>query len=112
MVLGALEDAAYEGGRCTLGKGDMLFLYTDGVTEAENRSKALYGEERLLAHLDAGATDDAAAVVAGEKADIEKFTAGVPASDDITMLVLRRNAGAGENGSGAGAGDSGTGAAC
>ena len=52
LPLGLFEGFAYEGQECTLMKGESLFLYTDGVTEAENSDKELYSDEHLLEFLE------------------------------------------------------------
>ncbi|HOO77670.1 MAG TPA: SpoIIE family protein phosphatase [bacterium] len=88
-ALGILEDADYRQGRMTLDPGDVLLLYTDGVTEWHNRDNELFGEERLLrAVAEAGdlpARDLAATVFA----KLEAFGGEVEQFDDTTMLVFR-----------------------
>jgi len=66
----------------------MLFLYTDGLTEAENAKQEQYGEERLMKYVrekDA----DAETIVKGVLADVTTHVSGSPQSDDLTMLVIR-----------------------
>jgi sigma-B regulation protein RsbU (phosphoserine phosphatase) len=79
------EDYAVWHGR--LQSGDTLVAYTDGVTEAMDGANHPFGNERLLAALDAsaGAGDLCASLVA----DVHRFAAGAPQSDDITVLALR-----------------------
>ena len=89
-ALGALEDAAYEAHRLWLAPGEMLFLYTDGVTEAMAVDKKLYSEERLQKTLDS--IDRKASVreiLAAVRKDISVHAEGAEQSDDITMLGLR-----------------------
>jgi sigma-B regulation protein RsbU (phosphoserine phosphatase) len=90
LVLAIMEGIKYKDNEITLGKGDMLFLYTDGVTEAMNRENALYGDPRLIETLN-GISDTAslAELEAAEKADIFAFAGGAEQADDITMLVMR-----------------------
>ena len=70
---------------------DLLFLYTDGVTEASNMAKELYGEKRLLEAL-MGIVPEKGniceLVCRRVKASVDAFAAGVPQADDITMLCL------------------------
>jgi sigma-B regulation protein RsbU (phosphoserine phosphatase) len=73
----------------TLQPGDLLYLYTDGVTEAADPADQLYGEERLKETLDHSGPGDLKALLHGVKADIEAFASGAEQSDDITMLALR-----------------------
>ena len=87
VVLGVAAKARYSGIPVPLAPGDRLFLYTDGVTEAKNAANELFGEERLQEALDA-MTGTPSELIAGLKAKLEHFSAGVPQSDDITMLVL------------------------
>jgi sigma-B regulation protein RsbU (phosphoserine phosphatase) len=72
-----------------LDNSDVLFLYTDGVTEAMNNEGELFSEERLentLAGTGGKEVGKITELVAGE---LEAFTAGAPQTDDITMLVIR-----------------------
>lgn len=86
LVLAAMNGIKYRSGRCRLGPGDSLFLYTDGVTEAMNRHGEQYGEARLEAALKRVGKTFVSEI--GE--DIAAFTAGAEQSDDITMLALDR----------------------
>jgi phosphoserine phosphatase RsbU/P len=74
----------------TLAAGEMLFLYTDGVTEASDRSGDMFRVQRLLdiARQSAGRSPDELmlAVIDG----VESFCAGAVQADDITCLAIRR----------------------
>ncbi len=73
-----------------LAPGDVLLLYTDGVTEAFDAAEQAYGEARLeatLTNLDKDA--DSGTVIAAVVKSVEDFAAGAPQSDDTTMLALR-----------------------
>jgi len=82
--LGLFPGLAYRVGTLRLGTGDRLFLYTDGVTEAQNATKRLYGEPRLRELLASRPHDLCAAV----REDVARHVADAPASDDLTLLVL------------------------
>ena len=88
LFLAGMEFTRYKQSEMQLAPGDRILLYTDGVVEAHNHAKELYGEERLQKVLD-GARD-----CTGEKtldrifADVNEFAAEVPQFDDITMVVL------------------------
>jgi len=86
-VLGVTAKARYTGIPVPLVPGDRLFLYTDGVTEAKSAANELFGEERLQEALNA-MTGTPSELIAEIKTKLENFSAGVPQSDDITMLVL------------------------
>ena len=86
IALAAFESAPYTQHQLVLHPGDMLFLYTDGVTEAQSK-EGLYGEERLLAALE-NAGDRAETVCETVSASVAAFASGMPQADDITMLAL------------------------
>ena len=90
-MLAGMEGTAYEEQRMQMKPGDILFLYTDGVTEAANEQEEMYGEERLLEVLSAsfGKGEEACRNICGTlKQDIDRFTGEATQSDDITMLCL------------------------
>lgn len=89
FVLGGMEGVRYRSGELKLEPGDEIFLYTDGVTEANDKDNALYGEERLLAALNALGEVDAQALCRRVKADVDAFVGDADQFDDITMLSLR-----------------------
>jgi sigma-B regulation protein RsbU (phosphoserine phosphatase) len=72
----------------TLGPGDWLLAYTDGVTEAFNHANEAYGLERLQS-VPAGGLD-AAQACSRVLADVQRFADGAPPSDDITILAIQR----------------------
>lgn len=73
-----------------LAPGEVLLLYTDGVTEALDPNAALFGEERLERVLKEARPDGASAAVNAVLRDVESFAFGAPQADDITLLALRR----------------------
>lgn len=93
-VLGPVAGATYERGFVTLRPGDLLVLYTDGVTETRGRDQAggrwqEYGDERLLAAVKAHRGEPAEAIVKAVFDDLERFSRGRPAADDRTLVVVR-----------------------
>lgn len=88
FVLAALDTTEYELNELALTPGDRLFLYTDGVTEAENSDHELYGEERLSRFINQHVKDSAEDILPMLKADIDSFAGNIPQFDDITMLML------------------------
>ncbi len=89
FVLAGLENIRYTQAEINLQPGDLLYLYTDGVTEATNANGQLYGENRLQTILNRLAASELPSLLTGVKADIDLFAAGEPQFDDITMLALR-----------------------
>ena len=88
--LGVMEDLSYHQCALTLAPGDLVFLYTDGVTEAVDESSELYGEERLQDALSRTAGDAPAKdVLAAVGAAVKNHAGNAEQADDITMLGLR-----------------------
>ena len=92
VVLGVFSGHEYLDGEIRLAPGDSLFLYTDGITEAQNGSNEEFGEERLDERL-AGLNEAAARDVVNNVIDaVHLFVEDTPQSDDITCIALRFNA--------------------
>jgi phosphoserine phosphatase RsbU/P len=89
FVLGPMADTAYVTETVTLRENDVLFLYTDGVTEAQNHAAELFGERRLLEALNRGELSDLTAMVHAIRNRVEEHADGAPQSDDVTMLALK-----------------------
>jgi sigma-B regulation protein RsbU (phosphoserine phosphatase) len=70
--------------------GDMLVLYSDGVTEANNPAYDEFDEERFIEVLKAHRTLPAAEIVQAVIKAVTEFAAGAPQADDITLLVAKR----------------------
>lgn len=90
FILAGMDMTKYKKHELQLERGDEIYVYTDGVTEAADVENKLYGEERLQAVLSAahGTPETLCKTV---RADIEKFTKGAEQSDDITMLCVKLN---------------------
>jgi sigma-B regulation protein RsbU (phosphoserine phosphatase) len=89
-VLGILSIAPYSEMRAQLDHGDMLVLYSDGVTEANNPAYDEFDEERFIEVLKAHRTLPAAEIVQAVIKAVTEFAAGAPQADDITLLVAKR----------------------
>jgi hypothetical protein len=92
--LGALPAESYaetlEAHDIQLGRGDVVVMYTDGITEAMNRDRQEYGEVRLLSTLRRiGARVSPLALVEALVDDVREFTAGAPVHDDITVVAVK-----------------------
>lgn len=91
-VLGPIADATYERGFVTMRPGDLLVLYTDGVTETRGRADGEwqeYGVERLLAAVKAHRTEPAETIVEEVFEDLARFSRDRPAADDRTLVIVR-----------------------
>jgi phosphoserine phosphatase RsbU/P len=90
MILGILPKAQYQEANVTLDSGDILVLFSDGVTEAVDPDDHDFGEERL-ANLVALLKDRPASEIVEEvHRAVHAFTQGAPAADDITVVIARR----------------------
>jgi sigma-B regulation protein RsbU (phosphoserine phosphatase) len=69
--------------------GDLLILYTDGISEAMTHADEEWGEERMIASALAVRNKSATEILRTMLADADKFTAGAPQHDDMTILVLQ-----------------------
>lgn len=88
FVLAGMENVKYKAQELQLEPGDIIFLYTDGVTEATNSHNELYGEERLLAAVNSGAFSNVREMCEYIRTDVDAFVANAPQFDDITMLAF------------------------
>lgn len=89
MPLGVVPASGYEEGICRLAAGDVVLLYTDGITEAANSEGEMFGMERLQGTLRRLAgLGSAAAVLHGVNAAVAGFIGGQSPSDDVTVMCL------------------------
>ena len=89
LLLGVEMNARYTANELTLLPGDTLFLYTDGLTEAENIRKELFGERRALETAAISGTLTASEQMERMQQAVHTFVDGAEQSDDLTMLVIR-----------------------
>jgi serine phosphatase RsbU (regulator of sigma subunit) len=88
--LGMFDFASYQTREFHLAEGDILVVYSDGLTEAQNPQGEMFGEDRLLEVVRREAPLGSQAVEQGFLKAIEDFTLGVPQTDDITFVVVER----------------------
>lgn len=89
FVLGGFEGIPYIFEKIQLNKGDGLYIYSDGVTEAMNEALEEFDESRLEKALETNARANAKELNAKVLRDLNLFVDGAPQSDDITMLFVR-----------------------
>ena len=87
--IGLWPGLEYEGEEIDTIKGRPLFIYTDGLNEAENPQKEQYGDDRLLAFLRNTHFDTAQQVIEALKAEVETHRNGAEPNDDLTMMCLK-----------------------
>ena len=92
FILGIFTGRTWERRTIQLEAGDVLVLYTDGVTEAQDREGTFFGERRLLALAQSQPTRSAREIQAALMSGIRAFVDGAPQFDDIALLVLVREA--------------------
>ena len=88
FVLAGLPGIPYVSHKLQLSHGDRIFLYTDGVTEAQNSVRELFGEERLLESLNRYGRKPMDQLLPAVRADVDAFVGGAEQFDDITMLAF------------------------
>lgn len=89
FVVGVIENTKCEKRHMKFNPGDIMFLYTDGVTEAMNPNQEQFSEERLSKSLTALKDKDIKEIIARLRKEILVFANGAQQSDDITMLAVR-----------------------
>jgi len=92
LPLGLLPVGEYTREERQLAPGDLVVIYTDGITEAANRAGDEYGLERLIALCRQHAGAGLEALAAALHEDLERFAEGVPFGDDRTFVLLQRAA--------------------
>src|SRR6266851_4409633 len=93
LPLGLIAGTSYSQTAIQLEPGDLLLLYTDGVSEAHDESGAQLGLERLLSIARNLPTESAVAAGKGLLAAVARFRGTAPAADDETVVALQRRAG-------------------
>ena len=89
IALGVDDHATYTSQKVVLSQGDVLLLYTDGVTEAINPEGELFGESRLKDVLSAHQNQTTAEIIDAVLGAVNEFAGNQPQEDDITLLVLK-----------------------
>src|SRR5215470_8055668 len=90
IILGVRPDAVYASGQLSLAPGEGIYIFTDGVTEANNSAEEMFGEARLEAVLRDAAGAASAEVVRSVTGAVRGFVGNALPFDDITMLAVRR----------------------
>lgn len=90
IVLGAFEGLPFTPGKTKLEQGEALFMFTDGVTEAENIDHKQFGEPLLEETLRGLCGSESQKVVDAINEKVKDFAGDAPQSDDVTILTIRR----------------------
>lgn len=92
IALGLFEDAGIENGKISLKDGEGILIYTDGITDAVNKNKEFFGEEKLQKIIDENSPKESSEALKLVKESVEKHFEGCDQFDDMTLLVLYRKA--------------------
>ncbi len=88
-VIGMLPDAEYDETTMQLAPGDILVIYTDGLTEASNRQELEFGEQRVGAVVRQHAARPAAEIRDAVLLEMDRFVADAPSLDDLTLVIAK-----------------------
>jgi serine phosphatase RsbU (regulator of sigma subunit) len=91
FALGMFESACFQSRKFHLDEGDLLIVYSDGLTDAENPQEEMFGEERLLEIIQREAPAGSRAVEQRILKGIADFTQSTPQTDDITFVVVEKS---------------------
>ena len=91
VPIGIVPDWTYTQQQTTIQSGSTIFLYTDGLTEAEEKDQKLFGEKRMLETIEAGKTSDPETIINNMTNAIRLYVGDAEQSDDLTMLAIRYN---------------------
>jgi sigma-B regulation protein RsbU (phosphoserine phosphatase) len=89
IALGVNPDANYHEKVIALSPGDIIVLYTDGITEAMNNRGEFFGKERLIEIIDELREENAQVIVDGVLEDIKGFIGDIDQNDDLTLVILK-----------------------
>ena len=90
LPLGLMPQSSYELGQIELNSGDLVCLYSDGITECESPAEEEYGLERLVEFLTERRTEELSKVLKDMEQDVTRFAAGAVQHDDQTVVLVRR----------------------
>ena len=93
FVIGGMPNLKFKTDKIWMKKGDILFMYTDGISEAQDKNGVCWGKENIISVLDSLDTDkcDLKFISETVRNKIYNFMGDMPQSDDITMLIIKYN---------------------
>lgn len=90
-ALGISEDSKWETGKIQFSREDLLLLYTDGLTDAENRRGEFFGEQAIIDSLVKNRSQHVLEIHRSLLAEVENFVGDAPQHDDIALIFLKRD---------------------
>ena len=92
MPVGVLAGAPYKTGECSLGPGDLITLYSDGIPETQKiDDEDEYGEDRFEQLLVRERAGDLGELFGKLKTELEEYRGDAPVGDDVTLVIVRRD---------------------
>jgi sigma-B regulation protein RsbU (phosphoserine phosphatase) len=92
MAMGVVQDTTWQQSTVSMEAGDVLVLYSDGITDAENEKGASFGAQSLQAAVQASLGSPAHEIKKALVAEIEAFVGGAIQFDDVTLMIITRDA--------------------
>jgi serine phosphatase RsbU (regulator of sigma subunit)/putative methionine-R-sulfoxide reductase with GAF domain len=90
MALGVMEDIVYQNHEVKINPGEMLLLYTDGLTESFGKDGEIFGVDRVKETLNTLISNNVREMFSCLDMELQEFRAGTPASDDLTLIGIQR----------------------
>ncbi|TKJ38453.1 hypothetical protein CEE37_13120 [candidate division LCP-89 bacterium B3_LCP] len=88
LILGALQDMPYEQAEIKMDSGDLVLMFTDGISEAMNADEEEFGEDRILEYVIQQRQQPTDSILTGLEETAKSFSGDVPWTDDLTMLLI------------------------
>lgn len=92
LPIGLYSDKVYANAVVKLEQNDLIYLYTDGVTELQNEDKDHFGKDQLITVLKSVASKSSKEIITSIEADLDNYRGANKQSDDITMMVIKYKA--------------------
>jgi sigma-B regulation protein RsbU (phosphoserine phosphatase) len=89
IALGVMPNIELEEREIRLREGDIVVLYTDGVTEAINNEEEQFGQQRLIQLIEEGRNLPAQGLIERIQQEVSVFSRGQPQFDDVTLMILK-----------------------
>lgn len=90
LILGVLPETEFAEESLPIGKGDLILMYSDGLTESMDPDEEQYGEERLERFLGKHHKEPCKKIQENLEAELKDFCAGAPQHDDLTLVLIRK----------------------
>lgn len=91
LLLGSFADSPYEQEKLVMNPGDLLVLYSDGITEAMNEEDQEFGEEELLGIIKNNKDTEPDILIEEIISTVKEHSGSSPQSDDMTLMMIKRN---------------------